>query len=564
MLPRLRRRRKSIPVRPVVLLTDPAIYHYRSDLYPRRPCPYPTNKMTMDVDDCPSPLITLPAISVASPSPSKRPAPLKLQHKDTPLPSIGDLFEGVNIKTPFSPFARLARNHFNGDLPALSPFPPLRSPLSVPSLSLQPATPLAGQNTTADATYVPTEQLVNNDFEIDPSLAETEASTPLNTPPDMPLPAMAIIPGRSPLRCGNVSSARNVLVDASPGRSYSSQAPSSWPYRTMNNGWDTQSIAPRQIGGSPSPAPESVYDEPVGPMELEPQANTWAPADVPRTGYFAPRAPADDYTRLLAPKDGFFPTPAPTPPVQNAWAGGAPCTPPNQRRALPAYVHSAPTYIPTPYASPSPERALYHTVPPGATFEQWSSAGYNLAAPWSEGHARTASPAFSERSMDPSPSLSRAHLYDNAYAYAGPSSYAGPSGTSTSAGTSAGPMRPGTVHGRARHTPVPRKRSTTGVALNQFAQLTSNLIYPSYPGAIRQWAPVVIDPATPVPPEYRDKRGFWEDDTFWTWDSTIKTHMRCLRICAQCHCDRPGAKTWRRSHIQQDTSVCFLPPKRQR
>jgi hypothetical protein len=168
--------------------------------------------MDIDEDQPPSSSsgssVTLPAISVAESSPSKRPAPAPLKLKNTPLPSFGDLFDGVDVKTPYSAFTHLAKT-FGGQLTARSPLPlPLRSPpgLGVPRFSLQPATPVvsqSGANTDA-ATYVPTEHLVNNDFEIDPAL--TEASTPLNTPPEAPESfGLPIPPAKGMHRHGNIS-----------------------------------------------------------------------------------------------------------------------------------------------------------------------------------------------------------------------------------------------------------------------------------------------------------------------------------------------------------------------
>jgi hypothetical protein len=211
-------------------------------------------------------------------------------------------------------------------------------------------------------------------------------------------------------------------------------------------------------------------------------------------------------------------------------------------------------------------------VPPGATFDQWSdmSPAYLNSMPptsWSEGRYRLASPANSEMSIDASPSPSRAplpYMYGDGRSGFAPSPAPSPSGSLTPLPTGTGPVRPGTVHGRARHNPVertvPRKRSTTGVALTQFAELTPNLIYPAYDGALRQWSPITLDHNNPVPTEYRDKRGIWDAKCFWSWDSTVKTHASCIRICAQCHTATPGAKTWRRSHIQQDTSVSLSFP----
>lgn len=129
-----------------------------------------------------------------------------------------------------------------------------------------------------------------------------------------------------------------------------------------------------------------------------------------------------------------------------------------------------------------------------------------------------------------------------------------------------GAVRPGTVHGKAvRANPLAARskgKGAGGLALNQYAQLTPLLMYPCYEGAVRQMTPIVVDTLNPVLREYSDKRGFWDDNSFWTWDSSVKVHSRCIRICAQCHTDRPGAKTWRRSHVQEDTSVSLTlhPP----
>lgn len=164
--------------------------------------------MDIDEETLASGSMKLPAISVAEASPSKRPAPLNLEGKRQTLPSFDDLFVSVNIDTPVTPFTRLSRA-YKGDLSAMSPLrSPLRSPfaLSVPSLSLQPATPVVSQSSAgaaANATYLSAEQLVNNDFEIDPAL--TDASTPIKTPPENPLFSLPIPNAKDMLRHETIS-----------------------------------------------------------------------------------------------------------------------------------------------------------------------------------------------------------------------------------------------------------------------------------------------------------------------------------------------------------------------
>ncbi|BEI95596.1 hypothetical protein CcaverHIS631_0105450 [Cutaneotrichosporon cavernicola] len=539
--------------------------------------------------------VTLPVISVAeSSSPSKRaPPPLNLKEN---LPSIGEIFDGVDVTTPYTPYTRLAQN-FERNPPLRSP---LRSPLglSVPSLAIQPATPVVGESAagTDAATYIPPEQLVNNDFEIDPAL--TEASTPLNTPPDASQPfGLPITLAKNMMRHmrhEKTSSERHVLHDTSPARSYSTRSPGTSPYRHMNNRWDTHSISPAQISRSPSPGPVRYEsdDESAGYMEMDtaplnhlawqqPIQLTQSSSTLPRDGYFAPHYhQTAQYSStvvtqgILGLNDNYYPTPDLTP----SWSRVAtplpvpvPTTPPGQIRAtLAPHAHSAPTMPgyanPSPYTSPGAELAssLENTVPPGATFDQWScpnpASMYNdnlQAGSWREDRYRLATPAYSEMSVDTSPSPARTNLpyvpgeYRHSFARS-----QSPSPGPSNIPMGSGPVRPGTVHGRARHNPVARKRSATGVALDQFSQLTVDLVYPCYHNAIRQWSPIVLDLKNPVPHDYRDKRGFWDDECFWTWDCTVKVHTRCIRICAQCHTARPGAKTWRRSHIQQETSLC--------
>ncbi|GMK54323.1 hypothetical protein CspeluHIS016_0109090 [Cutaneotrichosporon spelunceum] len=578
--------------RPTHSLTEPGAY-CPSISSPYRTCPGQFHRTIMDVDNDhhSSSSVTLPAISV-QPSPSKRaPPPLKLKENAT-LPSFGDLFDGVNVSTPCTPFTRLARNFERGS-PLRSP---LRSPpgLAVPSFAIQPATPVAPESTagTEAATYVPTEQLVNNDFEIDPALAD--ATTSLNTSPFAPL-GLPITSSKDMLyrrRHEKTSSERNVLRDTSPVRSYSAQSPGTSPYRHMHNRWDAHSISPAQISRSPSPCllRDDSDEEPAGYMEMDaspvkgpmwqqpaqPGQNSFS---LPQDGYFGSHShQTAEFSSIagpsgsLRPDSNCYPTPVLTP----AWSRVTtplpvpmPSTPPGYIRTSPAaHAYSAPAVPcyphPTPYASPGAEFAtsLDSTVPPGAAFERWNghpaSAYYdNLqVGSWSEGSYRPATPAYSEMSMDMSPSPASPPLpYMHAEYRHSFTRSPSPSPASCIA-MGSGPVRPGMVHGRSRHSPVARKRSTTGVQLNQFSQLTVDLVYPNYDGAMRQWSPIIIDQHNPVPHDYRDKRGFWDDNCFWTWDCTVKVHTRCIRICAQCHTARPGAKTWRRSHIQLETSLC--------
>ncbi|BEI80017.1 hypothetical protein CcaverHIS002_0105460 [Cutaneotrichosporon cavernicola] len=496
------------------LLTDPDAYRPALSSLPRTH-PHRFNRTAMDINgDHPLPSsVTLPVISVAeSSSPSKRaPPPLNLKEN---LPSIGEIFDGVDVTTPYTPYTRLAQNFERN--------PPLRSPL------------------------------------------------------------------RSPLGL------RHVLHDTSPARSYSTRSPGTSPYRHMNNRWDTHSISPAQISRSPSPGPVRYEsdDESAGYMEMDtaplnhlawqqPIQLTQSSSTLPRDGYFAPHYhQTAQYSStvvtqgILGLNDNYYPTPDLTP----SWSRVAtplpvpvPTTPPGQIRAtLAPHAHSAPTMPgyanPSPYTSPGAELAssLENTVPPGATFDQWScpnpASMYNdnlQAGSWREDRYRLATPAYSEMSVDTSPSPARTNLpyvpgeYRHSFARS-----QSPSPGPSNIPMGSGPVRPGTVHGRARHNPVARKRSATGVALDQFSQLTVDLVYPCYHNAIRQWSPIVLDLKNPVPHDYRDKRGFWDDECFWTWDCTVKVHTRCIRICAQCHTARPGAKTWRRSHIQQETSLC--------
>lgn len=85
----------------------------------------------------------------------------------------------------------------------------------------------------------------------------------------------------------------------------------------------------------------------------------------------------------------------------------------------------------------------------------------------------------------------------------------------------------------------------------------SELIYPAWEGGARarQRDPISID-NTPVPPQWAGMSGYWGKGVIHTWHTGVKPSPTVFRICAQCHTDKPGAKTWRRSKLQKETTLC--------
>lgn len=178
---------------------------------PLSPAPSPSPVASIS-----APSFVLPAIAEPIPdadatsSPSKRiPAPLNLAQRS--LPSFESLgFDSVNIQTPYTPFTRLSKNF---DVKQSGLRDTLDRNLSVPSLSIQLATPLVPENTATIQPY-PLDTNASQDvpFEIDPQLTTTEPSSQFTSSADTQPSNISFAPlaPTTPMKgmpYGNVSSA---------------------------------------------------------------------------------------------------------------------------------------------------------------------------------------------------------------------------------------------------------------------------------------------------------------------------------------------------------------------